>query len=646
MCRGPRPTLLALLLGLSGCAGYAAARRGEQAVQRGDYRAAVTAYEQAVREDPAQPRYREALRGARRGLAGQRFTEGVAALHRDDPEAAYAALRESVELEPRAEAVAQLGLAGEALSGRLEQEGRVLQVRARHAAAVATLRRAAGLTADPGRRAGLLQTSQQILDGLSARLQTHAAEAAHRGLYGLSWAEGRVAALVVGADTPPGDMTERLRYRVRVTGGGAGPLAGAVDAGVRRLLSGYALVTLDGGEAPHLSLDLRTNPAEIGTTAPEQQHKVERYVQRVDSVPNPRWAEVQAELRQVRLVQAGLVAEQQLTAEALRLAQMERDQAYARLDRSQQAAQRMAQVRQQELDARADSLLRRAARVRQQLAEVHQRLERTRGGHGPGPRPDGAEEQRLRAEQARLRGQMVEMERERALLAEERERLLRGDSGRLAAGRERVERREAELELVRQRAARIERDLAQAREDLSGVEQAAQQTPQMVPQPVYGELAYVETHVSRVGTLAVALRVEPPQPGETTWLNERVVVSDFARDAYHARGEPDLDIPAHVVSFPSDEELRGRLVAGAVRQVVAAVDRRLRTHGDRFVEAAARLTGEARVDQQVYVYHCRAVLSRIGDGEQARAELRQALGLILPESGTIVGLELERLDGR
>lgn len=105
----PRCVLLALAsASLAGCAGYSAAKQGEQALARHQFEAAVAFYEEAVKAKPGDEDYLAGLQRARHEAAQDAQLQGDDARNRGDLNAAERRLRRAGELEASPEVAARL----------------------------------------------------------------------------------------------------------------------------------------------------------------------------------------------------------------------------------------------------------------------------------------------------------------------------------------------------------------------------------------------------------------------------------------------------------------------------------------------------------------------------------------------------------
>lgn len=659
--RGPALTLLLGALLLAGCAGYFAARRGADAMKHGDYRAAVTEYARAVEENPDKKEYADALGRARAALAEQLLGEGERALAAGRLGAAYQALSEAVRQRPEhARARARLKVAAAAFSAQLEKEGEAFEAQGRHAAAVERLRRGAEVAAvagrdpaqpeAPDRPAALRGRADAILTALGGRLAEGGQDALRRGLRGLGWARLRVATLINGGDAGAlPDLEPTLRYRVQIRVGGDGATGGAAGFALQELirpLGARRVVLLDRGdrETPELALRLSAAAPQLETSPPRVVQKTERYVQRIDMVPNPRYHQLRRELRRLGEQQGQIEGEIAGTDEQIGLARAAAERAERRHARAREAAQRDAEIQLRDIEGRAQDLSQRIRRLREELSELESRESQLSYQQNRTPQAE-EERSRLREKIERTRERIRAADRERDALEDQGRRLRSGElsSPLLEAAREALGQARAALEALgtrRDRALEALRQTSSAREDR---ERELSQTPPTVPEKVYADYPYTEAYFRRSASTTALLEAStpsgalPPLPIEASASAE-----DFARDEHRARGEPDLYIAAHEVRFPPDEELVAELTRRIGAKAFAALRARLLGHCDRFVQAGAGLSGDERLDKQVYVYHCREQLSREADGAEAMAALRRELGLILPEER----VDLERLDGR
>lgn len=131
--RGGRLGLVLALVVVSGCAGFSAAREGQEALERGEYDRAIERLELALREAPDNAEYRALLERARRGAGLRKVEEARAWREKGDLNQALEACGKALEYAPGLEEAQALRayLLKDLVAARAQVEGIRVALQAR-----------------------------------------------------------------------------------------------------------------------------------------------------------------------------------------------------------------------------------------------------------------------------------------------------------------------------------------------------------------------------------------------------------------------------------------------------------------------------------------------------------------------------------
>jgi hypothetical protein len=564
-------------------------------------------------------------------------------------------------------AVAGLRKAQELEAARLHAEAEAKRQQRQLGSAILLLERAAAVCApEAACRAELQGKAQAVRRELAQRLRQLGLQARQQGLAGLEWARQRAANLLLPAAERQAEpeLEPALRLRVGVVVEGSEEMVDPLRVQLRNWLERYkGAGRVERTEAPgDLLLHVAAGPAQFETVRQRVERLTRRYVQRMESVPNPRWHELQEESRTK-------VLELQSTEGALVRVQLRRVEAEGAV-REGEAGLADAKRQQQDLLGQArvvelQAVERRKDReqARQELTEAQQKLAQLVNGK---PTPEQVKEAQGQVQQRQAAWE--EAQKKVALLEEQVQSLKRQGEQLVERAQQELAGRKQARDLAVSEVARLEEQQQRVEAELQQARKALGQTPLQVRQPVEGDYSYEERHwelrgraegqlrVSGLawdGGLAPALRrpvrvgLEPrgQQEERVVRLSAALTEQDFERDGHRVAGVPELVIPTKALKFPPAYELQWRLAEQCVAQVRATLEDVLRYHGERFVRAARAETDEAALDAWVLAHAAQAQLRSAEQKKAAAAQLWEALGLRVPPAAPEEGVDLARLDG-
>ncbi len=560
------PAALALLARVEArMRSQAACQQGAEALKQGQFRAALEAYSRAAAEDASDPMAQAGVERSRLSLA------------------------DSLKREAAVEAKAN-------------RDGRALSL----------LREAMGLLNAGAARSDLEGLASATAERLASRLEGRGDAALRARLPGAAWAYFRAAAKVRGAERrAPPDLAPLLSYRVELSASG-GPLA----ADSLQILAGQIARALPPevqlvGQGTGSDAQLR-----LAAAAPRFDHDIERverrsveYVERIDSVRNPRHDDLRREVRHLSDRLRDLEARLDGHAEAARVRRQAVERAERELAQARERAAAEARRQAEQLQRQAGAESTRAAHLAVEISRLERELSSQQqiGRQGQGGRRQPPQERALpqtdplerrlaalRKEQAEANAHAQELLQKARTLTENPPAT--DEQRRASAEVDRARRDENDFQNrvygpLKSERDRVAHDLHRTRQDLAN-------TPERMRQPVHATFTWgVEHHVLSAGVAGVVSVYDSLAGAERLRLEATAqrVARDTAFPAAHLRGEPDLYVEADPLDLPSERWLAQSLAEDLAAKFADPVARVLQGHRGRFLEAARRQAGDGRL---------------------------------------------------